>query len=476
MTREWRIVAASVAVAAVVGLSAFIHPVLPVGIVGVLALPLLLRPKVLVFVAAIAILLSGSLTSITQIPWISFTDEALVVALLFVTVAHQLSSRRALRRLPGAVPIILYLAWGAFSSAFQSVPFADASISAFILVKGWLFAYAVAQLDWSPRDISSAARVGGWVIVGLVTAVAVNLALGAQWTSLWNGAATYTTRFGIPALQGLLPNPLIAGNTMACAFLLVLTHGLVYGMTKRHRMLLVGTAAGVGFSGRRTAILGTAAGAILVGLRLRATATLAQVLVLTPVALVLAWSTIVEAVDAAFSDYVERGDTAARTIMHRDMVDVANTYFPFGAGFGRFGSYMAGVDYSPEYIQRGYQYVWGLSASRGNDSFLTDTQWPAVVGETGWIGTVFAICALISVLVTSLKAMASAEITERWLGSAVTAMFVVLLVASVGVPMFFGGSPPQAPFFLALGVLVAHRSASTDAARAVAPPRAASVS
>lgn len=451
---------------------ALVHPALALAPFVILALPLMFRLRLLAGLTALAMLFSGSLASISQTPIVGYVDEALIVVLLLASVTRRLSLGTGLRKLPGTVPLLIFLLLGSLSSLANAVPFGFAASSAFIIMKGWLFAYSVAQIEWNREALARAVRFGGWTIAVTIATFAANFILGSAWIALWNGAATYTTRFGLLALQGLFSNPLVAGNTMACAFLLVLTHALAFGATRRHWALMIGSAAGVGLTGRRTATVGAAAGGILAGLRLRAATTVVQVVLLAPIAIALAWSTITEALGSALFDYVERGETAARSIMHRDMFDVASSHFPWGAGFGRFGSYMAGQEYSPEYYARGYQYVWGLSEARGNATFLTDTQWPAVVGETGYFGAAGAILAIIMTVALGWRSSRSADLSERWLGSAVVSMTAVLLFASIGVPVFFGGSPLQAPYFATVGVLVAYRALQRqESTRAFAPRR-----
>ena len=48
---------------------------------------------------------------------------------------------------------------------------------------------------------------------------------------------------------------------------------------------------------------------------------------------------------------------------------VAAEHFPLGAGFARFGSYEAGVHYSPEYVKLGYTRVYGLEPTPQGERF-----------------------------------------------------------------------------------------------------------
>lgn len=80
----------------------------------------------------------------------------------------------------------------------------------------------------------------------------------------------------------------------------------------------------------------------------------------------------------------EPGLENARLAMYYTSVDVARDYFPLGAGLGRYGSWMSRVDYSPLYETYGLDSVYGLS--REVPSYITDTFWPQILGETGLFG------------------------------------------------------------------------------------------
>ena len=72
-----------------------------------------------------------------------------------------------------------------------------------------------------------------------------------------------------------------------------------------------------------------------------------------------------------------------RTVLYMDGFHLANTYFPFGTGFGKFGGDAARMYDRSVYEMLGYstRYWWYRQ-----DLYLLDTYWPNLFGETGWIG------------------------------------------------------------------------------------------
>ena len=76
---------------------------------------------------------------------------------------------------------------------------------------------------------------------------------------------------------------------------------------------------------------------------------------------------------------------------------VAQDCFPLGSGFATFGSAVTGTEgnYSPLYYRFGYNNVWGLAP--GYTFFISDTFWPTVVAQLGYVG---AICYIGAVGIT----------------------------------------------------------------------------
>lgn len=92
----------------------------------------------------------------------------------------------------------------------------------------------------------------------------------------------------------------------------------------------------------------------------------------------------------------------ARVALASVGIIIANNYFPFGTGFGSYGSYMSKVYYSDVYYQYGLNNVYGLSNSPGSESFISDTFWPMILGQTGYLGIIAYIIILL-VLFSSIN-------------------------------------------------------------------------
>lgn len=77
----------------------------------------------------------------------------------------------------------------------------------------------------------------------------------------------------------------------------------------------------------------------------------------------------------------------ARTVMYYTSFDILKDYFPFGPGFGTFGSDAAAKYYSPLYHKYNLDLIYGLSPNdyKSDSNFLTDTFYP-ILSQFGVIG------------------------------------------------------------------------------------------
>ena len=219
-------------------------------------------------------------------------------------------------------------------------------------------------------------------------------------------------------------------------------------------LMMVATAAGALLSARRTAVGGLVAGWLWVTVKVRSGVLLAVAAVI-PVALVVLGSSLVAVAEATYSDYLAAGTPEARTVLTVDSFDVAAQHFPLGAGFGRFGSAVAASTYSPEYVERGYPEIWGLGMTPESGRFLTDTEWPAIIGESGFVGAVAFALGLFRIYRAARTRWSSpGPPIVRWVGLLTIGWMVTCLVQSIAT-VSFTGPPVYGVFFGLVGVLAA---------------------
>lgn len=154
--------------------------------------------------------------------------------------------------------------------------------------------------------------------------------------------------------------------------------------------------------------------------------------------LVLLGIAMVSAYEFFFPDHYntyfgDDADGAVRNIMTYTGLRIVKDYFPFGVGWGKFGSATSAQYISEIYQQYGIEGLWGLDYNE-NHSFMQDTQWPMFLGETGFLGTLVFLIILYVAFSPYLKAFFN-NTNDR--NSVIPAMlFIYFIVVSIGKPVF----------------------------------------
>lgn len=75
-------------------------------------------------------------------------------------------------------------------------------------------------------------------------------------------------------------------------------------------------------------------------------------------------------------------------------MDLVRRYFPFGTGFGTFGSAGAAKYYSPIYYEYGFDQLWGMTSD--NPMYLNDNYFPMIFAQMGFfVGLLFIILLIV---------------------------------------------------------------------------------
>lgn len=129
------------------------------------------------------------------------------------------------------------------------------------------------------------------------------------------------------------------------------------------------------------------------------------------------------------SEYLRNPDWA-RSAMLINSFDIAKNSFPFGSGFGTFGSWVSGVNYSPLYFNYDMYTTWGLAPDYYN--FVSDNFWPMVIAQCGFIGLII----IMYVIYQIYKDIKNNNDLYMYFGQ--MSVMLYLLSASVGEASFAG--------------------------------------
>lgn len=128
--------------------------------------------------------------------------------------------------------------------------------------------------------------------------------------------------------------------------------------------------------------------------------------------------------------FVELEGESARWALTTTSFQILRDYFPIGTGFGTYGSATAIDPYSPVYYKYGLNLIWGLSEKF--HIFASDTFWPIIFGQTGFLGTVCFVAVLV-LLFVRLKKIRAQNIRAY---AAALFGFAYIMICSTAEPAF----------------------------------------
>lgn len=135
-----------------------------------------------------------------------------------------------------------------------------------------------------------------------------------------------------------------------------------------------------------------------------------------------------------------------RGALYMGAYQIANDYFPLGSGFGTYGSYISRIHYSILYYNYGLSNIWGLSPTM--PSYIADTYWAMILGESGWIG-IF----LIGLIILMLIWQCFKNYEDKKIKILSVSLLLYSLIASIAEPIY--SSNKCAAYFFLLALLIA---------------------
>jgi len=450
MPKEARYFAVCVAVALVLTPLVLWRPAILAIVGGALFMPVILaRPKVLCAITLLASMTTLTMQQLSGVAVLGSLDEMLIILCVFVVLTPNLIRRKKFRRLPGNLPLLIFIALGVAGGVFNGASASLILQDGFLLTKGFLFAFLVAQLDWAADDLRRVVKGGGAVIAVVLAAGVINLGMPGAWAQLFGDKES--VRAGVASLIGPFTHPSFFGQVTALAAIAVGSYRAVVRKSGMSLALLIGSILGVVLSVRRKAIIGLLGVALWFGLARRPAATLALLAAVLPFAIYLSWDQLIAARDAVNLEYFVNPEGSARTVLYKTGLELSVSNFPGGVGFSRYGTFVAGSSYSPLYYDLGFPSVWGLQP---DGRFLTDTYWPGIFAETGILGAAALIAALGTLATHSWKLFKRAtDPLVKWIAVVGTGWSLEYLFESAASPVY--SSPPTyLILFAALGIVI----------------------
>lgn len=418
---------------------------------ALLALPVAARHPGRTFLATLLLaMFSAPLEQLSGIAQFSTLDEvAPVYAVTTCLLARTLSGQQL--RLPfGAALFGVFILAGLASGIPGGVPSVITAGGLLGMTKGFLFGIAACQLDVSGQMFDRSLRLGCKLMLVVAACILLNMAAPTLWTSLLiePGANVTGPLWGQP-LVGPFTRPAALGRLCMMAALVCMAYSVRRRWTLPVTAMVGLLVVSVLIIGQSKSIIALGVGIVVILIQLRHRPLALAGAYALAAGLVVAGAPLVSGITQDISRY--SADTSARSLLAAGSAELAAREFPLGVGFGRFASPTAAQYYSPYYTELGFENRFGLSPHQS--AYLTDTAWPAILGESGWLGASAFAGALLVILIKTSRVMKQ-RLPDRTHLLALSTLLLVLasVVESSSGPVFT--SAPSFPLmWVAVGLL-----------------------
>jgi hypothetical protein len=267
------------------------------------------------------------------------------------------------------------------NAIYEYQPFVSVALpDAFLCMKFWLSLY-VGKNIFRKIDI---ARYGRKIYfhVKFITAVFTLLLVADKLFKIFPASI----RYGLRSTQLMYSHPT---TLVGCCVLLVMILLATKEYGKKYNVLLLCQLILICMSLRSKAFA-TAFAIVLICYFVfyrKKKFTIRTLILFTPLVVALGWDQI----EYYFFSSIQ--SDSARYQLLVSSIKIAKDHFPLGSGFGTFASYFSGLTYSPIYKIYGLTNINGLI--EGATSYVSDSFWPMVIGQTGFIGTTAFFIAIV---------------------------------------------------------------------------------
>ena len=287
------------------------------------------------------------------------------------------------------ISILIILLLGIVSSIIHDVPGNISMPGAILMFKGFLFFFIFCSIPFNQKDIQQYIRIVKILALIVLFFAFIDLLFHDTFRRLLNTDNKIDIRSGIISIQSLFIHPGIFGWFMGFIGLYCLAYYMVFKEKKFGIFSLIFFAAS--FLSFRFKALFSIVVVIFVSYLQLGLKKILYGLIPTMIILVVSFlflgEEIISLTELTIDRYINTSYMeSARTALYVVGMTIGVDEFPFGVGFGRYGGWIARINYSSVYYEYGLNTVYGLRPI--DPKWATDTYWPHIIGELGFIGAI----------------------------------------------------------------------------------------
>jgi glycosyltransferase involved in cell wall biosynthesis len=384
---------------------------------------------------------------------INYLDELFVIFGISVIIYHRWRERNFQFERFYYILLTVFII-GLVSSIIHKVPLAIIAEGAFLMFKGFIIFVIFQHIPFSihelQRYMKSLIGIGVFVLIFAL----IDFFMHKDFRALIHTDSKFDYRSGLISIQSLFIHPGQYGWFMAIiSFYFLSFYAVSHSKRKGISAILFMVAAFLSL--RFKVLLSIFFNGLIVSCKVFKTNYMNKKVLLIAASIFLvggifAGEEIYHLTILTIQRYLETSYTeSARKALYIFGFIVALDFFPFGAGFGRYGGWVARENYSPLYHDYHLDRIYGLYPK--DPKWATDTYWPFIMGELGFLGALLWLLIFVWIGLKLFRAYKSSNNTFRK-GYMFFSLLVLFqsLIESTG-EQVFNSSPQYVLIFAILG-------------------------
>ncbi|KJR46656.1 Oligosaccharide repeat unit polymerase Wzy [Desulfosporosinus sp. I2] len=348
---------------------------------GVLLLIAILCYRNLLVLLLIANFCYSFLASFLNLHWFNNTDEVIIIIGIIYWLFKLIRFGRCnITNFKITLAIIIFCTIGFLSNLFSNININSSFLGMFLVIKAFLVYIIFSDYGWSEKDVDKIKKVLTVIfcciiLYGFISYFVPRLAIfdaeakldGNFMLSIFDHPGVFATFILFSTLY---------------AFVYFINEGgkkyLVYFCTALICLILAGRF-------KSLFALGISCGFYLIK---KKSFSKIYIVLLAALLLFLSSGVLQDVLNNRIEIYLLRDDllSVPRWALYYYGFIIAIRYFPLGSGFSTYASYTSTLNYSQLYYEYELNMKYGFTPQ--SPTFLTDTYWPSIIGETGFIGVI----------------------------------------------------------------------------------------
>ncbi len=387
-------------------------------------------------------LLIINLTPIQNI--LKYMDDFLLLLMLFLVILSRISQQKKIHfEKILIIPLLISIIGLLGNTLNHSLTFV-AILGLYFFIKPFLFFYLAYSLSFTEKELLILLRAFLFVALIIMGLGIINFFFPSQFYSFFNNNIYTYQRSGLLSVQSIFIHPGWFSWFTTYIGLFLIGYFLIYKNNKLGFVGVIFITSSILALRRKSIVGGIVALFFTIITSIKSLSLKIKIITISIciifLILILAGDNLLNIYHTTLNELINISNyyENPRIALYYVAIKIGIAEFPLGVGFGRYASTASVIWYSPVYYEYGLNNVFGLGVNESiYGTFLTDTYWPSILGETGVLGLILYSIFLIIILSKMNQSVKNEKtLFLKFFSLAVSMILIQSFIETLASPLF----------------------------------------